>query len=50
MNAVKQMQQREDPPNIGPSCSRIRAIHGTIPPGIHWRDALKSEMPESRGE
>lgn len=43
MNAVKKMADKEDPPNIWPSCSQIRAIHRTIPPGISWRDALKSK-------
>jgi hypothetical protein len=43
MNAVKKMEQKEDPPNISTSCSQIRAIYRTIPPGMHWRDALKTE-------
>jgi len=43
MHAVKKLEQREDPPNIWPSAGRIRAIHGTIPAGIHWRDALKNK-------
>ena len=43
MNAVKKLEQKEDPPNISTSCSQIRAIHRTLPAGIRWRDALKSE-------
>jgi phthalate 4,5-dioxygenase oxygenase subunit len=43
MNAIKKMEQGEDPPNIWPSCFRIRAIHKTLAPGIDWRDALKDE-------
>jgi hypothetical protein len=43
MNAVKSMKENKDPPNIWPSCSQIRAIYRTIPQGINWRDALKSE-------
>jgi phthalate 4,5-dioxygenase oxygenase subunit len=43
MHAVKKMEQKEDPPNIWPGCSQIRAIHKTIPAGIDWRDALENE-------
>jgi phenylpropionate dioxygenase-like ring-hydroxylating dioxygenase large terminal subunit len=43
MNAVKKLEQKGDPPNIWPSCKRIRAIHKTIPAGVSWRDALQDD-------
>ena len=43
LHAVRKIEQKEDPPNIWPSCGQIRAIHRTLPAGMDWRDALKRE-------
>jgi phthalate 4,5-dioxygenase oxygenase subunit len=48
INAIKKMEQKQDPPNLGPSCSRIRAIHKMISSGIDWRKALKDEAADER--
>lgn len=46
INAVKKMQQGDDPPGIASDYSKVRAIHMTIPAGMNWRQAIKTVKQE----
>jgi phenylpropionate dioxygenase-like ring-hydroxylating dioxygenase large terminal subunit len=44
LKAIKTVQNGGDPPGLGTSYYRARAVEKILPPGVAWRDALLPEM------
>ena len=44
LQAVKTVADGGDPPGLGETCYRARAIEKTLPTEVQWRDALLPEM------
>jgi phthalate 4,5-dioxygenase len=51
LQAAKSVGKKIDPPGIGPSYYRLRAIEKVLPHNSHWRTAMKDEIcPKDRLE
>ena len=44
LQAARTVADGGDPPGVGDSYYRVRAIERIVPPGVQWRDALLPEM------
>ena len=44
LQAAKTVADGGDPPGLGESCHRVRAIEKTLPVDVAWRDAMRQEL------
>jgi phenylpropionate dioxygenase-like ring-hydroxylating dioxygenase large terminal subunit len=53
LKAVQTVEDGGDPPGVAPTYYKLRAIERVLPQGVHWFEALKSDMyqlPETEAE